>query len=368
MTVSTHSETLQLKPRAHQAVSCMIIRGGTSKGLYFHKDDLPGDKTTRDELLIRIMGSPDPKQIDGLGGATPVTSKIAIVSRSQRVGVDIDYEFAQVLVGRPEIDFPTCGNILSGVGIFALETGLIKPSAPETILTIYDVNIGAHVKQTIQTPEHKLSWHGSKEISGVPGTAAPIVMELSNIVGGKTGKMHPSGNKIDVIDGVRMSLIDVAMPCMYVLASDVGLSGTESKHDLDANKPLLEKLLSLRIKAGERMGIINVAKKVYPKIALVSEEITAAGMIRSRYFTPYVCHDAYAASGAFSLAAACIDTGTIPSEIFTQATDNPFKVTIAHPSGTMPVELSIKDNDITKLSVKVVRTARPLMLGAAYLP
>lgn len=292
-------------------IPCMIIRGGTSKGVYFNKNDLPQDERERDELLIRIMGSGDATQINGLGGATGLTSKVGIISKSEREGVDIDYLFAQVGIEQKVVDTaPSCGNILSGIICFAGETGLIELQEGITTIKVYNVNTQSLIEVSAESPGKVLKYDGDAEVSGVPGTGSPVKLNFSDIEGTKTGKVFPTGNKTDVIDGIAVTCIDVAMPMVLFDAQSLGLQGNESKAELDGNAELLQKLEAIRRQAGEMMGLGDVTGKVVPKIGVLSKPC-GKGNISSRYFVPDKCHASHAVTGAICVSAAAKIEGTV---------------------------------------------------------
>src|SRR5581483_7223119 len=251
-------------------IPTIFMRGGTSRGPYFKADDLPKDVATRDRVLLAAMGSPDVRQIDGLGGADTLTSKVAIVSKSSRHGVDVDYLFAQVDVSKPIVDTsPSCGNMLAGVAPFAIETGMFPAADGETRVMIYNVNTQSRIEAVVQTPGRKMQYTGDARIDGVPGTAAPIVLNFMDVVGSVSGKLLPTGNLRDVIDGIEVTCIDVAMPMIMMRAKDFGLSGTEGRAEINANKELFARLEPIRREAGKRMGFGDVSDKVIPKVGLL---------------------------------------------------------------------------------------------------
>ena len=345
---------------------CYLMRGGTSKGAYFAQKDLPQGKEL-DDFLLRAMGSPDKRQIDGLGGATPLTSKVAIVAPSKREGVDLDYKFAQVYIDKPQVDMsPTCGNILTAVGCFGIESGMVEAQDGETLVTVYDENTGFTVEQLIQTPGKKVEYEGDCAIAGVPGTAAPIALSFVNIAGAKTGKLFPTGNKTDEIDGFTLSCIDVAMPTVFFRASELGVTGYESKAELDAKDDVIKKMLAVRQKAGKLMGMGEIGDSVIPKLAIIAPPKSngAAGSLCGRYFTPFTCHDAFALSASFAAATGSAIPGTILSELAAgvkpEAKDEQ-QFVLQHPAGSMEIGLSFVGPEDVK--AKVVRTARMIMRG-----
>lgn len=352
-----------------RSIPCMLMRGGTSKGAYLLADDLPGDPPERDRLLLRIMGSPDPRQIDGLGGATTLTSKVAIVSPSSRDDCDVDYLFAQVGTDTGTVDTgPTCGNILSGVGPFALLRGLVQAQQDETTVRIWDVNTASRMRAVLPTPGGSLEFEGVAAIDGVPGTAAPIMIEFLDVLGPLTGRFLPTGNARDEIDGVPVTCVDSVNPVVLVHADDLGETGQESPEQLDDDHPMLERLESIRRGASLAMGLGDAADRVLPKIALLSPP-AEGGHICSRYFTPKHCHEAHAVSGAIAIAIAAQCSGTVAEDVGTHEDGDRRTVTVEHPSGHLDVVLRLHAGMEAPDAVEsagVVRTARPIMAGTVF--
>jgi 2-methylaconitate cis-trans-isomerase PrpF len=345
------------------------MRGGTSRGPYFKAGDLPQDVAARDRVLLAAMGSPDVRQIDGLGGADTLTSKVAIVSRSSRPGVDVDYLFAQVDIGKPMVDTsPSCGNMLAGVAPFAIETGMFPAADGVTHVMIYNVNTKSRIEAIVQTPGRAVIYTGDARIDGVPGTAAPIVLNFMDVVGSVSGKLIPTGNARDVIDGVEVTCIDVAMPMIMLRAKDLGLNGYENRAEINSNKELFARLEPIRREAGKRMGFGDVSDKVIPKVGLLSAP-RDGGTIASRYLTPHALHAAHAVTGAVCVASACALEGTIAHELATPDEANPRTIWIEHPSGQVDVRLETKgkgaDMDVV---AGTLRTARPIMRGEVLVP
>ena len=351
-------------------IPCIFMRGGTSRGPFFKATDLPSDVATRDRVLLAAMGSPDIRQIDGLGGAETVTSKVAIVSKSARPGVDLDYLFAQVDITKPIVDTaPSCGNMLSGVAPFAIETGLAQAEGDVTRLMIYNVNTESRIEAVIQTPGGRMRYTGDARIDGVPGTAAPIILNFMDVVGSVSGKMLPTGNLRDVIDGVEVTCIDVAMPMIMMRATDFGITGTEDRKHFDANKELFARVEKIRREAGRRMGFGDVADKVIPKVGLMSPPRTGHGTITSRYLTPHALHNAHAVTGAVCVASACALEGSIAFEMARPDIANPRTIWIEHPSGEVDVRLETKGKGAAMdVIAGTLRTARPLMKGEVLVP
>src|SRR5215212_3012222 len=352
------------------AIPCVFMRGGTSKGPYFLADDLPSDPAVRDRVLLAVMGSPDKRQIDGLGGADSLTSKVAIVSKSSRPDADVDYLFAQVKVDRPFVDTaPNCGNMISGIGPFAIENGLVPAEDGETVVRIFNVNTAAVVHAVIRTPGRQVQYDGDVAIDGVPGTAAPIALNFLDAIGSKTGKLLPTGKVLDVIEGMPVSCIDLAMPMVIAKASDFGVTGYESKAELDANKPLLKRLEEIRLIAGRMMGMGDVTGQVVPKFCLVSPP-RPGNAITSRYFVPDDCHSAHAVTGGLCLAAACVLPCSITDGIAVLPPGPRRMIVIEHPSGTLATEFELEctgENPVIRRAA-FVRTARKIMAGEVYVP
>jgi 4-oxalomesaconate tautomerase len=350
-------------------IPCLFMRGGTSRGPFFLASDLPSDIPTRDRVLLAAMGSPDLRQIDGLGGADTTTSKVAIVSKSSRPGVDLDYLFAQVDIAKPIVDTnPSCGNMLSGVLPFAIERGLIKPTSGETRAMIFNVNTEARIEAVVQTPGGEIVYDGDASIAGVPGSAAPIILNFMDVVGSISGQMLPTGNVRDTIQGVEVTCIDVAMPMMLIRARDLGLDGTEGKAGIDGNKPLMARIESIRREAGLLMGFGDVTDKVIPKVGLLSEP-REGGTITSRYLTPLALHAAHAVTGAVCVATACALEGSIAHDVATRSAENPRTVWIEHPSGQVDVRLQTTGvGAAMDVVAGTLRTARPIMRGEVLVP
>ena len=351
------------------AIPCLFMRGGTSRGPYFLASDLPADVAARDRALLAAMGSPDPRQIDGLGGATPLTSKVAILSKSQRPGCDVDYLFAQVDIAKALVDTaPSCGNILAGVGPAAIERGLIAAQDGETSVMIYNVNTQARIEAVVQTPGGKVNYAGDARIDGVPGTAAPVMLNFMDVVGSLCGAMLPTGNLRDVIDGVEVTCVDVAMPMILLRAADLGLEGGEGKEAFEGAPERMARIEAIRRKAGAMMGLGDVADKVVPKVGVMSRAADG-GAIRSRYLTPHALHQAHAVTGAVCVASACALPGTIAHELAEGDAANPRTVWIEHPAGKIDVALTVKgEGEQMEVVAGTLRTARLIMRGEVMVP
>ncbi|TKW65983.1 MAG: 4-oxalomesaconate tautomerase [Paracoccus denitrificans] len=354
------------------AIPYHFIRGGTSRGPYFRREHLPEDEATLSEVLMAAVGAGHPLNIDGIGGGNAVTTKVAMLSPSTRDDCDVDYFFAQVAVEKREVDYrPTCGNILVGVGPAAIEMGLIKAQDGETTVKIHAVNTGAVVEAVVHTPGGKVSYDGEFSIAGVPGTAAPIRLGFMETVGSVTGAMLPTGNLRDVIDGVEVTCIDVAMPVMLARAEDFGLTGYETQKDLDDNRAFYDKVEPIRLKAGKLMGLGDVSKSVTPKITLLAKPRNG-GSISTRYFMPWSCHPSMAVTGAQAIAACAILPGTVAEGLTGGLRDqsSPVTVGIEHPSGIFEVvvDFATEGDGINIRSAGVVRTARLLARGEVMIP
>jgi len=347
-------------------IACMMIRGGTSKGAYFLSDDLPKNESQRNEFLVNVMGSGDNQQINGIGGGTSLTSKVAIVSQSSEANVDLDYLFAQVGVEERTVDTkPSCGNILSGIIAFASENNLLPLTHPSTTIRVKNINTNTIIEVSAETPQGVLQYEGDTTIDGVPGSGSPILLNFLNVGGAKTGKLFPTGQPSDIIEGVEVSCIDAAVPMVHIVAKDLGIAGNESKQELDENALLLAKIETIRIIAGELMGLGDVRGSVLPKVSLLSPA-TQGGHITSRYFVPQNCHASHAVTGAICIAAACNLSGTVASKVVDTITSE--TVVIEHPSGKIEVNIQIekglKEPIISQAAL--VRTARPLFKGHVY--
>jgi len=344
-------------------IRCMWMRGGTSKAAYFLAEDLPEDTAARDDLLLRITGSPDPRQIDGIGGADPLTSKVAIVRRSARADADVNYLFLQVFVDRPVVtDAQPCGNILAGVGPFAIERGLVTARDGITPVRIFMENTGEIALARVSTPGGHVTYDGDAAIAGVPGTHAPVPLMFQNIAGSLCGALLPTGNAFDHIEGIETTLIDNGMPCVILHASALGVSGYESRLDLDANDPLKARLESVRLAAGPLMNLGNVAAKSVPKMTLVSAP-RQGGTISTRSFIPHRCHASIGVLAAVTVATACLIRGSTASALAVLPKDGSF--VIEHPTGTVDVLIET-DADGNVKAAGTLRTARKLFDGVVF--
>ncbi len=348
----------------------LFMRGGTSRGPYFRKDSLPDDQSTLSDVLIHLIGSGHPLNIDGIGGGNPVTTKVAILSNSDDQWADIDYFFAQVSVEDKQVDYrPTCGNILSGVGPAALEMGLIEPHETMTSINIKAVNTGARIIAKVPTPQGKVTYEGDTAIDGVPGVGAPIELQFLDVVGNLTGSLLPTGKLIDTIDSIPVTCMDVTMPMVIARAADFGLSGYESADKLNENRSFFERMETIRIEAGKRMGLGDVSNLVIPKVGLLAPA-KSNGTICTRYFMPWKCHPSMAVTGSQCLASCVLTAGTIAHDMADIPTDIPARIILEHPSGQLEVIIDYKnESDGFKLySAGLTRTARKLAEGHVFIP
>jgi 4-oxalomesaconate tautomerase len=343
------------------------MRGGTSKGGFFLRDDLPADPAARDAFLLRIMGSPDPRQIDGMGGADPLASKVAVVSRSQRAGVDLDYLFLQVFVDQAIVtDAQNCGNILAGIGPFAIERGLVAATGDETRVAIFMENTGQVAVANVQTPGGKVNYAGDARIDGVPGTHAPIPLEFRDTAGSSCGALLPTGNVVDTIEGVRCTLIDNGMPCIVFKAEDVGASGYETREELESEAfgPIRERIEAIRLAAGPLMNLGDVAAKSVPKMTLVAPP-RHGGAVTTRVFIPHRAHASIGVLGAVTAATACLVEGSPAAEVAVIPEGRVKTLSIEHPSGEMSCVMTMGDSGEVETAA-LLRTARKLMDGVAF--
>ena len=351
------------------AIPYMQLRGGSSKGLYFCASDLPTDPVLRDKVLIAAMGA-DKSQIDGLGGADPLTSKVAIVGLSDAPDADIDYLFAQVVVGGDRVDTtPNCGNILAGVAPFAIEAGLMEPTGDSTTVRINMLNSGSQCELVVRTPNGKVEYQGDACIDGVPGSAAPIACNYLNIAGSACGSLLPTGSRIDIVDGIEISCIDNGMPVVVLRAEDMGISGYESPAELNANEALKSKLQSIRLQIGPKMNLGDVEGAAVPKMCMISPPLSD-GICHTRTFIPYKCHSAIGVLGAVSAATAAIIPGTVAEGIATVPAGASKTLSVEHPSGEFSINLHVDEqaDPPQVLKAGLLRTARLLSRGELYVP
>ena len=351
-----------------EGIPCTWMRGGTSKGAYFLARDLPAVEAERDELLLSVMGSPDPRQIDGIGGADPLTSKVAVVSASDRPDADIDYLFLQVFVDRAVVtDRQNCGNILAGVAQFAVEKGLVRAADGRTEVAVHMVNSDQVAGVTIETPDGAVTYEGRARIDGVPGTAAPVLQNFPEAAGSTCGALLPTGNPADTIDGIEVTCIDNGMPVVVLRAADLGITGYEDRGDLEANGALKERLESIRRQAGPLMNLGDIKEKSVPKMTLAAPP-RAGGAIATRTFIPHRCHVSIGVLGAVSVATACVLPGSTAHALAQVPDGNEKLVSVEHPSGETSVmmNVSLEDGALRVSRAAVLRTARKLFEGQVF--
>lgn len=354
-----------------RSIPATLMRGGTSKGLYFSSRDLPPDRDARDRILLAAMGSPDIRQIDGVGGAHPLTSKVAVIGPSTRPDADVDYLFLQVAVDKAEVsDSQNCGNILAGVGPWAIENGLVRPAGATTPVRINMVNTASIAVAHVPTPNGAVEYEGEARIDGVPGTAAGISIDFLDVAGSSCGALFPTGNVSDRVDGIEVTCIDNGMPVVVLDAADFGLTGGESPEALEANAALKQRVEKIRLELGPRMHLGDVAKKTVPKMSLVSPA-SHGGQLSTRTFIPHRVHEAIGVLGAVSVATACAVPGTVAERIAGRAAaTGPQRLEIEHPTGFFTVEMDVTGSGSNARVNRsaLLRTARKLMRGEVYVP
>ncbi|VTU31988.1 4-oxalomesaconate tautomerase [Variovorax sp. PBL-E5] len=351
------------------AIPCLFMRGGTSRGPFFHAADLPQDIARRDRVLLAVMGSPDPRQIDGLGGAHPLTSKVGIVSRSQTKGVDLNFLFAQLQPDSDTVDTtPNCGNMLAAVVPFALETGLAAAQGETTTLRVLTLNTDMQCDITVQTPGGHVRYDGDARIDGVPGSSAAITINFLDTAGSVCARLLPTGRARDTIDGIEVTCIDNGMPMVLFRAADVGRTGDESVAALNGDVELKGRLEQLRLAAGHAMGLGDVTKKNYPKMCLVAAP-TADGALNTRCFIPHVCHDAIGVLAAVTVATACVLEGSVTQGLARVPEGRVKQISVEHPTGEFSVEIEVDAADPQNVTrAALLRTARLIMRGEAMVP
>jgi len=353
------------------AIPCTLMRGGTSKGPFFLAGNLPSSLEVRDRVLLSVMGSPDIRQIDGLGGADSLTSKVAVIGPATHPDADVDYLFLQVVVNEPRVDASqNCGNMLAGVAPFAIENGLVPVTGDRTRVRIHMVNTQSIAVAEIQTPDGVVQYDGNASIDGVPGTAAPVLLDFLDIAGSSCGALLPTGNAIDVIDGIEVTLIDNGMPVVVMRASDFGKTGTESPAELEADKALKARVEAIRLEAGRRMNLGDVTRKTVPKMCLASPPKNG-GAISTRNFIPHTVHKAIGVFGAVSVATACVLPGSVTSNIARMSsTGRSRRLDVEHPTGffTVEMDVAVDGAQIKVERAALLRTARKLMSGEAFVP
>ena len=351
-----------------EGIRCMLMRGGTSKGAYFLASDLPSSISDRDDLLLRIMGSPDARQIDGLGGAHPLTSKVAIIARANLPDADIDFLFAQVSVDEASVDTtPNCGNILAGVGPFAIERNLVEPSDPVTRVRVRTLNTGTLAELLVSTPGGKVCYDGEERIDGVPGASAAIPINFLDCAGSVCGSLLPTGSAVDSIQGLEATCIDNGMPVVLLRASDFGFHGEESCAAIESAKDALQRIESNPPDAAQKMGMGDVSEAVVPKVALISPA-RFGGSIRTQNLIPRRCHASIGVFAAVSVATACVLPGSPAYSMATIPAGSVKRLEIEHPTGTFAVRLEVggtlEHPQVT--SAGLIRTARPIMDGLVF--
>jgi 4-oxalomesaconate tautomerase len=352
------------------AIPSMLMRGGTSKGLFFHAADLPADSELRDRVLLAAMGSPDARQIDGAGGAHPLTSKVAVISRSQRADADVDYLFLQVAVDQAQVsDSQNCGNLLAAVGPWAIENGLVPVQGDETRVRIHMVNTQSLAVARVDTRGGTVQYEGDARIDGVPGTAAAIPLEFLDVAGSSCGSLLPTGNVIDDHAGIPITCIDNGMPVIIVRSADLGVTGAETPAVLEANPVLREKVEALRLAWGKRMNLGDVTRKTVPKISLVSAP-RAGGHLSTATFIPHRVHEAIGVLGAVSVATACALPGSVAAQVARRDAAAGARVEVEHPSGFFSVDVDVSGvvPAVTVRRAALLRTARKILRGEVFIP
>ena len=353
------------------AIPACLMRGGTSKGLIFLAEDLPAEPSLRDQVLLAAMGSPDARQIDGVGGAHPLTSKVGVISESTRLDADVDYLFLQVVVDKAEVsDSQNCGNILGAVGPYALEKGLLQPQGDLTEVRIYMVNTANLAIAQVQTPGGEVNYEGEARIDGVPGTAAPVLLDFLDTAGSSCGALLPTGRACDEIDGVKVTCIDNGMPVVLIAAQDLGKTGYESPAELEADSQLKSRVESIRLQAGALMNLGVVTTKTVPKMSLVAPA-QQGGVIATRTFIPHRVHEAIGVLGAVSVASACVLPGSVAQQMTgLQAENGRITLDVEHPTGffTVGLEVEVNSSEVVLQRAGLLRTARMLIRGEVLIP
>lgn len=352
-----------------RAIPCLFMRGGTSRGPLFAAADLPAEVAARDRVLLAVMGSPDARQIDGLGGAHPLTSKVGIVSKGSKPGVDLDFLFAQLQPAKDVVDTtPNCGNMLAAVVPFALETGMAQPQGETTTLRVLTLNTGMACDITVQTPGGRVAYEGDARVDGVPGSSAPIRINFLDTAGSVAPGLLPTGSVRDLIDGLEVTCIDNGMPLVIVRATDLGRTGAETVAELNADAELKARLERLRLACGHAMQLGDVSAKNYPKMTLVAPP-RAGGAIATRSFIPHVCHDAIGVLAAVTVGTACVLEGSVAHAVAALPAGNPKTISVEHPTGEFSVELALDPSDPQRVTqAALLRTARLIMRGEVMVP
>jgi len=352
-----------------RAIPCLFMRGGTSRGPFFSESDLPSDVEARDRLLLAVMGSPDVRQIDGLGGADPLTSKVGIVRRGQSPGVDLEFLFAQVSIREARVDTtPNCGNMLAAVVPFALETGLAEATGDVTTLRVLTRNTGTLSDIEVRTPLRKVEYAGDARIDGVPGTASPVNISFLETAGSVCGSLLPTGRLVDRFDGVFVTCIDNGMPVVMMAAEALGVTGYESRDELNADAALRRRIESIRLQAGPAMNLGDVEHKVVPKMCLIARP-RAGGHVSTRTFIPRDCHSAVGVLGAVTVATAAVMPGSVAHRYAVVPDGLTKTLSVEHPSGEFTVVLTLDSADPTRVvRAALLRTARLIMRGEVFVP
>ncbi len=345
-----------------------MMRGGTSKGAYFLARDLPPDPKQRDALLLSVMGSPDPTQIDGIGAAHPLRSKVAIVGKSAALDIDVDFLFAQVSVTEALVDTsPNCGNILAGVAPFAIERGLVPAQEGITVVRVRTLNTGTVAELSVSTPQCAVHYQGAAKIDGVPGTAAPINIFFRDIAGSVCKSLLPTGNLLDWIEGVPVTCVDNGMPVLVIPATSLGRTGYETVAELDRDSELKARIEHIRLLAGELMGLGDLANAVVPKISLIAPPRNG-GCVTTRTFIPKTCHQSIGVFGAVSVATVCVLPGSAAEGVALVTKSENQSLSIEHPAGefTVNLELDFAPSGLVVKRAGLVRTARALFDGFVF--
>ena len=354
-----------------RAIPCSVFRGGTSKGLYFHEHDLPEDRAMRDRVLLAAMGSPDPREIDGMGGAHPLTSKVAVIKPSRRPDIEVDYLFLQVWPDRGEVsDAQNCGNLLAAVGHFAIEEGLVAPTSDATNVRIWMENTNSAAVARVETPGGHVRYDGDVHIDGVPGTHAGVPIEFLDAAGSSCGALLPTGHALDVINGVEVTCVDNGMPVVCLRASDVGLTGYETPEAIEVQTEVRSLVEAIRLRAGAMMNLGDVSNATVPKMCLLAPA-EHGGVVTTRTFIPHRVHEAIGVFGAVSVATACLIPGSVASNVARlDVTSGTYTLEIEHPTGYFSVTLDVaRDGDSLVVErAALLRTARLLMRGEVFVP
>ena len=354
-----------------RAIPSTLMRGGTSKALYFHASDLPQSMRARDRVLLAAMGSPDPRQIDGVGGAHPLTSKVAVIGPASRADADVDYLFLQVVVDKAEVsDSQNCGNILAGVGPWAIEHGLVRITGASTPVRIHMLNTGSVAVAHVPTPRGAVEYDGDARIDGVPGSAAAIPIDFLDVAGSSCGELFPTRSNIDRIEGIEVTCIDNGMPVVLMRAADLGKRGDESPEELESDAALTARVERLRLSVGPKMNLGDVARKTVPKMCLISRA-RHGGSLNTRTFIPHRVHEAIGVLGAVSVATACVTPGSVAAQVAGLSPSSGLqRLEIEHPTGffTVEMDVTVDGASVTVNRSALLRTARKLMEGKVFVP